>query len=178
MKKVVSGINIQCVRGNIANQKGIEAIVNAANAWLRPGGGVAGAIHSAAGPGLVEECLPLAPIKPGQAVITSGHNLPNRFVIHCLGPVYGKDEPANILLSNCYRNALKLAEEYQIKSIAFSAISTGVFGYPIAEAAQVVTKTIREVIPQLKSVKEIIFVLRNDQKAKVFEDILMKMNME
>ncbi|AEF93848.1 Appr-1-p processing domain protein [Desulfotomaculum nigrificans CO-1-SRB] len=172
MKKIVSGITIQCVRGNIANQKGIDAVVNAANAWLRPGGGVAGAIHSAAGPGLVEECLPLAPIKPGQAVITGGHNLPNRYVIHCLGPVYGKDEPSDELLANCYRNALKLAEEYKLNSIAFSAISTGAFGYPAEEAAQVVLKTLKEMIPQLKSVKNIIFVLRNDHKAKIFEDTL------
>jgi len=87
--KDVCGIRIECLRGDIASQADIEAVVNAANARLMPGGGVAGAIHRAAGPGLASECEPMAPIRPGEAVITGGHNLPNRFVIHCLGPVYG-----------------------------------------------------------------------------------------
>src|SRR5690606_41737019 len=91
-----------------------------------PGGGVAGAIHRAAGPGLAEECRPLAPIRPGQAVITSGYRLPNRYVIHCLGPVYGVDEPAADLLASCYRNGLRLAEERGIASVGFPAISTGI----------------------------------------------------
>ena len=82
MKKTVSGVTIECVKGNIASQTDITAIVNAANAQLRMGGGVAGAIHRAAGPGLEKECRPLAPIKPGEAVITEGHNLSNRYVIH------------------------------------------------------------------------------------------------
>ena len=90
---------MECVQGNIANQPDMDAVVNAANAELRIGGGVAGAIHRAAGPGLEKECRPLAPIRPGQAVITGAHKLPNRYVIHCLGPVYGRDEPAEGLLA-------------------------------------------------------------------------------
>ncbi|HET8903820.1 MAG TPA: macro domain-containing protein, partial [Saccharospirillum sp.] len=95
MKASNQSVRIECVTGDIANQPDADAIVNAANAQLQTGGGVAGAIHSAAGPGLAEECQPMAPIKPGEAVISSGHNLPNPWVIHCLGPVYGADEPAD-----------------------------------------------------------------------------------
>lgn len=99
MARTIKGVTIECVQGDITRQEGFDAVVNAANAELRPGGGVSGAIHRAAGPGLAEECRPLAPIKPGQAVITSAHKLPNRFVIHCLGPVYGVDKPSDRLLA-------------------------------------------------------------------------------
>lgn len=169
MKKTLSGITVDCVKGNIAAQKGYDAVVNAANAWLRPGGGVAGCIHMAAGPGLVEECRPLAPIKPGQAVITGAHNLPNRYVIHCLGPVYGRDEPADRLLAECYRNALRLAEQYQVASIAWPVISTGAFGYPFGEAVQIILSTLKEMMPQLKTVKRITFVVRSDEKYKILK---------
>ena len=87
MKKFFSGVTVECASGDIAGQEDMAAVVNAANAQLKTGGGVAGALHRAAGPGLEEECRPLAPIKPGEAVITGGHNLPNKYVIHCLGPV-------------------------------------------------------------------------------------------
>jgi O-acetyl-ADP-ribose deacetylase len=150
---------IECVQGNIANQPNIDAIVNAANAELRIGGGVAGAIHRAAGPGLEEECRPLAPIEPGQAVVTSAHNLPNRYVIHCLGPVYGIDRPSDSLLASCYRNALRLAEQNAIRSIAFPALSTGAFGYPLEQAARITFKTILEELPALSSVRLVRFVL-------------------
>lgn len=169
MKKTISGVTIECVMGNIASQADVTAIVNAANAQLRIGGGVAGAIHRAAGPGLEEECRPLAPIKPGEAVITGGHNLPNRYVIHCLGPVFGLDKPEDKLLADCYRNALKLAEECKIDSIAFPAISTGAFGYPIEEAAEVAFRTIIEVIPKLGHIKGIRFVLYNDSDFDIHE---------
>ena len=167
-----SGIEIELIQGDIANQPDITAIVNAANAQLRKGGGVAGAIHRAAGPGLEKEAIPLGPIEPGQAVITSGHNLPNRYVIHCLGPVYGVNRPEAELLANCYRNALKLAERYEIDSIAFPAISTGIFGYPLEEAAQVTMKTIAQVIDDLKYVKKIRFVLYDKKTLKVHERYL------
>lgn len=104
MERIFSGITIECIRGDIAGQSDITAIVNAANAQLQTGGGVAGAIHRAAGPGLARECRPMAPIKPGVSVISGGHNLPNRFVIHCLGPVYGLDEPSGILLPDRQTN--------------------------------------------------------------------------
>ena len=172
MERTISGVTIECVKGDIASQPDMTAVVNAANAWLKPGGGVAGAIHRAAGPGLEEECRPLAPIKPGQAVITGGHNLPNRYVIHCLGPRWGIDKPEDKLLADCYRNALKLADEHKIDSIAFPAISTGIFGYPVEEAAKVALKTIKEVIPMLKHVKKIRFVLHTDRDLTVHEKVL------
>lgn len=172
MEKKISGVTIECVKGDITRQPDVTAVVNAANAWLKPGGGVAGAIHRAAGPELDKECRPLAPIKPGQAVITGGHNLPNKYVIHCLGPRYGVDKPEDRLLSDCYRNALKLADEHEIDSIAFPAISTGVFGYPVQEAAEVALRTVKETIPSLKHVKKIRFVLHSDRDLKIHEKML------
>ena len=166
------GVEIELVQGDITNQPDITAIVNAANAQLRKGGGVAGAIHRAAGLGLEKEAIPLGPIEPGQAVITGGHNLPNRYVIHCLGPVYGVNRPEAELLANCYRNALKLTERYEIDSIAFPAISTGIFGYPLEEAAQVAMKTIAESIDDLKYLKKIRFVLYDKKTLEVHESYL------
>jgi O-acetyl-ADP-ribose deacetylase (regulator of RNase III) len=121
---------------------------------------------------LEEECKRLAPIKPGQAVITKGYNLPNKYVIHCLGPVYGVDKPEDKLLGDCYCNALELAEKNKIDSIAFPAISTGVFGYPLKEAAEVVLRTIVEMAPQLKEVKRIRFVLYSERDLKAYQGIL------
>lgn len=174
MIKTISGIIIECVKGDIASQADITAVVNAANAELMMGGGVAGAIHRAAGPGLEEECRPLAPINPGEAVITGGHNLPNRYVIHCLGPVYGMDKPESNLLANCYRNALKLAEQHKIDSIAFPAISAGTFGYPVADAAEVAFKAIKEMLPKLRHVKKIRFVLHSDRDLDIHEKTLSR----
>ncbi len=163
---------IECRQGDIVNQADCDAVVNAANAKLETGGGVAGAIHRAAGPELANEARLLAPIKPGEAVITGGHKLPNKYVIHCLGPVYGKDKPEDKLLANCYSNALKLAEEKKITSIAFPAISTGVFGYPMEKAAIVAFSTIVEQVPTLKSIKTIRFVLHSIEDLEVHERIL------
>ena len=155
----MTNTNIQCLQGDIANQTGIDAVVNAANAQLRPGGGVAGATHRAAGPELYEECKSLAPIKPGEAVITKAYNLPNKYVVHCLGPVYGADKPEDKLLANCYINALKIADSKGAESIAFPAISTGIFGYPVEEAANVAFKAIQSQLPFLKNTKLIRMVL-------------------
>jgi O-acetyl-ADP-ribose deacetylase (regulator of RNase III) len=177
--KVANTINqvvLECIRGNIVRQPDMEAIVNAANKWLRSGGGVAGAIHRAAGPGLEEEAVPLGPIEPGQAVLTKGHKLPNRYVIHCLGPVYGRDRPEADLLAKCYRNSLRLAEAKGINSIAFPAISTGIFGYPLAEAAEVALKTILAVLPNLKSLRKIRFVLFSEEDLRVYQDTLAKLS--
>jgi len=171
-KRKHHGVTIECVQGNIANQPDVEAIVNAANAELRTGGGVAGAIHRAAGPGLEAECRPLAPIRPGQAVITGAHNLPNRHVIHCLGPVYGRDQPSEALLASCYRSALHLAEQNAIASIAFPAISTGIFGYPIDQAARVALKTIIDEAPRLSAVKHIRMVLLDAADQRLHAEVL------
>jgi O-acetyl-ADP-ribose deacetylase (regulator of RNase III) len=172
VKKTISGVTIECVKGDIASQADITAVVNAANAQLRMGGGVAGAIHRAAGPGLSEECRPLAPIEVGEAVITNGHNLPNRYVIHCLGPVYGRDKPESELLARCYRNVLRLAEKHSIGSIAFPAISTGAFGYPAEGAASVAFSTVLEMTSELKYVKIIRFVLYSEMDLEIHARVL------
>jgi O-acetyl-ADP-ribose deacetylase (regulator of RNase III) len=168
----VHGVIIECVRGDITAQDDVAAIVNAANAELRSGGGVAGAIHRAAGPDLEREARPLAPIRPGEAVITGGHDLPNGYVIHSLGPVYGQDRPEPELLANCYRNSLALAEENGIDSIAFPAISTGVFGYPVEEAAEVALRTVKVEAERLEQVRLIRFVHFAEEDFEVHEKVL------
>jgi len=155
----LSGVLVECVVGDIARQSGVDAVVNAANAELRIGGGVAGAIHTAAGPDLEQACRPLAPIQPGQAVITDAYGLPNRRVIHCLGPRYGIDEPVDQLLRACYRAALDLAEADQVGSIAFPAISTGAFGVPVSVAAPLAMDEVAGRVPSLAQVRRIRFVL-------------------
>lgn len=165
-------MKIECVTGNIVKQPDMTAIVNAANAELRPGGGVAGAIHRAAGAELDAECRPLAPIEPGQAVITGGHALPNAHVIHCLGPVYGVDKPSDALLRACYRNALDLAERHRIDSIAFPAISTGAFGYPMQAAAELALHEVLHQAPGLAYVRHLRFVLTDEQARQIHERTL------
>lgn len=175
MEREHAGVTLECVRGDITSQPDLDAIVNAANAQLRIGGGVAGAIHRAAGPGLEEECRPLAPIEPGEAVVTGAHELPNRRVIHCLGPVWGEDEPADELLASCYRNALGLAEAEGLASVGFPAISTGAFGYPLEEAARVALGTVWEAAPELDSVGLVRFVLFGDRALAVHEEALSEL---
>ena len=175
MIQTISGVILELVQGDIAAQEGFTAVVNAANAQLRPGGGVAGAIHRAAGPELERECRALAPLRPGEAVLTRGYNLPNRYVIHSLGPVYGVDEPAEELLARCYQRALELAEAHHIESIAFPAISTGAFGYPMEEAAEVALRTVLRLIPSLRTVKRIRFVLHTARDLQVHERVLSRL---
>jgi O-acetyl-ADP-ribose deacetylase (regulator of RNase III) len=165
-------VTLELIVGDIARQEGFDAVVNAANAELRIGGGVAGALHRAAGPGLEEEGRRHAPIAPGQAVITSGHQLPNPHVIHCLGPVYGRDEPSDELLASCYREALRLAEARGIRSVAFPAISTGAFGFPADAAATLALGTVVERAPALRSVRRIRFVLFDEGSLAVHERAL------
>jgi O-acetyl-ADP-ribose deacetylase len=167
-----NGVTVAVAQGDIARQPDVDAIVNAANAALQSGGGVAGAIHRAAGHELARAGRPLAPIRPGQAVITPGFNLPNRFVIHCLGPVFGRDKPEAELLAACYRNALARAEESGVTAVAFPAISTGAFGYPLAAAAAVALKAVLEALPGLQSVKLVRFVLWSTGDLRVFEEEL------
>ncbi len=169
---------ITFTQGDITKQADIEAIVNAANSQLRTGGGVAGAIHGAAGPQLERECLPLAPIEPGEVVITGAYNLPNQNVIHCLGPVYGKDKPEAEILADCYRNALILADGNGLKSIAFPAISTGIFGYPIEEATPIALKTTAELLTSLKNIEEVRFVLFSKSDLKIYREIWSEMTVK
>lgn len=168
----IGEVTLELAVGDIASQDDVDAVVNAANAQLQMGGGVAGAIHRAAGPGLAEECRPLAPISPGECVITGAHDLPNRNVIHCLGPVYGVDEPSAELLADCYRNALDLADRAGLASVAFPAISTGAFGYPLEEAAEVALRTVLAAAPGLGSVRLIRFVFFQEGDLEVHQRVL------
>ncbi len=169
-----NGVELELVQGDISSQSDVEAVVNAANARLETGGGVAGAIHSAAGPGLAEEARQYAPIEPGEAVITGGHDLPNDYVIHALGPVYGRDKPEDELLSSCYREALRLAEENGIKSVAFPAISMGAFGYPERQAAKVALETVTDLMSDMKTVERIKFVLYSESDLNLFAGVMKK----
>lgn len=172
VERTFSNVKIECVQGDITEQNDMDAVVNAANAQLKSGGGVAGALHSAAGPELAKEGREHAPIKPGEAVLTRAYKLPNKFVIHCLGPVYGQDEPADRLLADCYRNALQLAENKEIHSIAFPSLSTGAFGYPVKEAAAEAVKAIVSVAPDLSTVSHIRFVLFSESDYQVYAQAL------
>ncbi|MBW6389930.1 macro domain-containing protein [Billgrantia antri] len=163
---------LECRQGDIARQSDMDAVVNAANAELRPGGGVAGALHRMAGPELEQACRPLAPIVPGQAVLTEAFGLPNRYVIHCLGPVYGRDTPEAELLAACYRNALELAERHGLASVAFPALSAGAFGYPLEEAARIALATVRETLPRCPGIEKVRFVLFDAGSTQVFQRIL------
>lgn len=172
MKIKINSVEIEAIKGNITHQPDLEVVVNAANDQLAPGGGVAGAIHKVAGPDLYKACKILAPIKPGEAVITKAFLLPNKFVIHCLGPVYGKDKPEEKLLANCYKESLKLCEEYELNSIGFPAISTGIFGYPPREAVQVVLQAVKETIAEVEKIKTIKFVLFSNEDLHIYEEAL------
>ena len=156
--KRVGESTLELVTGDITKQE-TGAIVNAANKRLAPGGGVAGAIHQAAGPGLWEECRGLGGCETGEAKITSGHNLAAKHVIHTVGPVYQGSPDDPVLLGDCYRNSLELARDNGIKSISFPAISAGIFGYPMAEAAWVSLKVVRDFLLKNSSVKLVRFVL-------------------
>ena len=152
---------------------GVDAIVNAANTTLLGGGGVDGAIHRAAGPELLAECRTLGGCRPGEAKITRGYNLPARFIIHTVGPVWsGGTRGEGEVLANCYRNSLQLAVENGIKTIAFPAISCGAYRYPISEAAQIAIGTTREFLANADNINKVIFVVTNDQILEAYRRLL------
>ncbi len=154
---------IELAQGDISRET-IDAIVNAANSELLPGGGVCGAIHRAGGPKIAEECGALrrerGPVRTGSAVATGAGKLAARHVIHAVGPIWeGGSQGESASLASCYRESLRVADGLQLKSIAFPAISTGIFGYPVPEAAAIALKTVAELLPKLKHVETVRFVL-------------------
>jgi O-acetyl-ADP-ribose deacetylase len=163
---------INIVRGDITRLD-VDAIVNAANTTLLGGGGVDGAIHRAAGPQLLDECRKLGGCRPGQAKLTRGYNLPARFVIHTVGPVWsGGNRAEPETLANCYRNSLRVAVENGIKTIAFPAISCGAYRYPIADAAQVALATTQSFLPETGRINSVIFVLATEEIFAAYENLL------
>ena len=172
-KKFVSG-RVTVVVGDITQQD-TDAIVNAANASLMGGGGVDGAIHRAGGDEILAECKEIRRTRfpnglpTGEAVITTGGKLPALYVIHTIGPIYGQHDGKEAeLLANCYHNSLTLAVEKNLTSVAFPAISTGVFGYPQAEAAKVASKTIENFLSTDHQLKEVRLVFFQERDARVF----------
>ncbi|HCX66482.1 macro domain-containing protein [Parvibaculum sp.] len=152
--------------GDITRLK-VTAIVNAANERLAPGGGVCGAIFRAAGAGLAAECQALGGCPTGEARITGGYNLPAKWIVHAVGPVWhggGEGEPE--LLANCYRNALKIASDYGMDSIAFPAISTGIFGYPPDKAARIAVAACREHMKAHEFPRRIVLVAFDEKQAE------------
>lgn len=163
---------IAVVEGDIT-RLAVDAIVNAANSSLRGGGGVDGAIHDAAGPGLLAECIPLGWCPPGDARITGGHKLKARYVIHTVGPIYmGGTRGEAALLEFCYLRSLRLAEEAGVKSIAFPCISTGVFGYPKAEACQIAVAAVRQWLSSHALPETVLFCCFTRADARLYRSLL------
>jgi len=175
MELKINKSTLSLVEGDITKQD-TDAIVNAANKTLRGGGGVDGAIHRAGGPKILEECIRIGGCETGQAVITTGGNLKAKYVIHTVGPVYrdGKHgEPE--LLESCYRNSLKLASSKRLKSIAFPSISTGAYGYPMDQAAEIAISTVIDYLKNNTDIELVRFVLFGKEAYKTYEEALKKL---
>jgi O-acetyl-ADP-ribose deacetylase (regulator of RNase III) len=151
----------------------VDAIVNAANSSLLGGGGVDGAIHRAAGPDLLHECRLLGGCNTGEAKVTRGYNLPAKFIIHTVGPVWrGGSHGEADLLQSCYRRSLELAAERKLASIAFPAISTGIYGFPIRPAAEIATSTVRAFIQSSPSLQEVVFCCFSRADYEIYVELL------
>jgi len=168
-KEILDKIEIR--QGDITNLT-VDAIVNAANSSLLGGGGVDGAIHRTAGPELVKECRTLGGCPTGEARITKGYNLAARHVIHTVGPVYSGKPRDKTLLTGCYQNSLKLAAENNVHSLAFPAISCGVYGYPIEEACKIAVDTSCSFLKNNQTIEKVIFMLFSPRDLKVYGEYL------
>jgi O-acetyl-ADP-ribose deacetylase (regulator of RNase III) len=172
--QVIHGVTLVLLRGNIVEVQA-DAIVNAANSALAGGGGVDGAIHRAGGPSIMAECNKYDGCPTGSAVATTAGHLQAQYVFHAVGPIYhGRPEDAR-LLASAYQTCLQLAEERQLKSIAFPSISTGVYGYPLSEAAPIALKTVIEHIQQPTSLQQVVFVLFDGNSYTVYKNALAQL---
>ncbi len=167
---------IEVVQGDITQIK-VDAIVNAANSSLLGGGGVDGAIHKAAGPELLAECRTLGGCPTGEARLTKGYNLPAKYVIHTVGPVYSGSSQDAELLSKCYRNSLTLAVGHEVKSIAFPAISCGVYGYPIEEACKIAVDTACRFLKETNAMERVVFALFSSGDRKTYSNYLKNLHL-
>jgi O-acetyl-ADP-ribose deacetylase (regulator of RNase III) len=163
---------IEIIVGDITQQK-VDAIVNAANTTLLGGGGVDGAIHRAAGPRLLEECRTLNGCKTGEAKITKAYNLSAKFVIHTVGPIWnGGQHNEDELLRNCYKNSLELASDNQIRSIAFPAISTGVYRFPLERATNIAINEVKSFLERSDFIAKVIFCCFDEKTYQAYKKIL------
>ena len=164
-------MKIEIVQGDITKLV-VDAIVNAANSSLLGGGGVDGAIHRAAGKDLLAECRTLNGCKTGEAKITKGYQLPAKYVIHTVGPVWhGGHQNEPELLKSCYERSLQIATDYKLKSIAFPAISCGVYGYPFEQAAQIALTTVMEFQHQNTALEKVIFVCFSQGNYQIYQSL-------
>jgi O-acetyl-ADP-ribose deacetylase len=168
MRFKINQSTVELIQGDIVGQN-VDAIVNAANSALSGGGGVDGAIHRAAGPELLAECRTLGRCPTGDTRITKGYRLQARYVVHAVGPVYQRRELDAELLASAYRNSLDLAARHGLKTIAFPAISTGIYGYPIDQAAQVALQAVKQYLAQHAEIELVRFVLWDAVALKAYE---------
>ena len=175
MQVTIGNAIVELLRGNIVEQE-VDAIVNAANSSLLGGGGVDGAIHRAAGPELLDACRAIGGCPPGEARITPGFRLKARYVIHTVGPVYrGGGHGEAEILAAAHRNSLALASQYRLESVAFPAISTGIYGYPIQLAAPVALDTVRDFLEQDRQISLVRFVLWGADALAAFTEALQRL---